>query len=179
MGRTFGEIYPDVTDGTALLDQAYQTGERMLLHERETQYARGDGETLVPGSVTVILQPLHGPDGKVAAIAVLSIDVSESVRTRRQLQKIQSERLAILDQLPSGVIVVDRDGFVVSVNDAGKRIVPFAGGARARPRELLDLRDVTSGAALAEDRRPLMRALRGERAPEADYLGVVIATGAE
>ncbi len=179
MGKTFGEIYPDVTDGTALLDKAYQTGERMLLHERETRYARGDGDVLIPGNVTVILQPLPGPDGKVGAIAVLSIDVSESVRTKRQLQKIQSERLAILDQLPSGVIVVDREGFVVSVNDAGKRIVPFAGGARRRPLELLELRDITTGAELAENRRPLMRALSGDRAPEADYLGVVLATGAE
>jgi DNA-binding CsgD family transcriptional regulator len=179
MGKTFGEIYPDITDGTVLLDQVYRTGERMLLHERETRYARGDGDSLVQGNVTVILQPLPADDGKVAAVAVLSIDVSESVRTRRQLQKIESERLAILDQLPSGVIVVDRDGLVVSVNEAGRRIVPFASSVPVRPRELLDLRDITTGAELVEERRPLMRALGGERAPEADYLGVVVATGDE
>ena len=179
MDKTFGEIYPDITDGTALLDQAYQSGERLLLHERQTRYARGNGDSLVPGNVTVILQPLPDADGKVAAVAVLSIDVSESVRTRRQLQKIQSERLAILDQLPSGVIVVDREGFVVSINDAGKRIVPFTNGGPMRPRELLDLRDPVTRDPLPYDRRPLSRALKGERAAEADFLGVVVATGLE
>lgn len=179
MGKTFGEIYPDITDGTTLLDQAYRSGERLLLHERETRYARGNGDSLVEGNVTVILQPLPDADGKVVAVAVLSIDVSESVRTRRQLQKTESERLAILDQLPSGVIVVDREGLVVSINEAGKRIVPFTDGASVRPRELLDLRDPATGAELPEERRPLARALRGERASEVDYVGVVVATGLE
>jgi PAS domain S-box-containing protein len=179
IGKTFEEIYPDITDGAALLDQAYRTGERLLLHERATNYARGVGETLVPGHVTVIVQPLPDRDGQIAAVAVTSIDVSESVRTRRQLQKIETERLAIIDQLPSGVIVVDRDGLVVSVNDAGKRIVPFESGAAMRPRDLLDLRDIATGAELAVERRPLTRALRGERSLEADFLGIVVSTGEE
>ena len=44
-------------------------------------------------------------------------------------------------------------------------------GARTRPSKLLELRD------LAENERPLTRALKGERFPETDCVGVVLATG--
>ena len=77
------------------------------------------------------------------------------------------------------MIVVDREGTVVSVNDAGKRILPLESDVPVRPWELFELRDLETSGQLERDSRPLMRALRGERAPDADYLGVVVATGAE
>jgi PAS domain-containing protein len=116
-------------------------------------------------------------DGRVGGVAQFSIDVTKEVEARQAAGQISEEQIAILDQLPCGVIVVDRDGYVIKMNDAGRRMVPWDGAARTRPSKLLELRDPSTGGELAETARPLVRALKGERVAETDCVGVVLATG--
>lgn len=177
IGKTFTELYPDIADGQELLDRAYRTGERVLLHERETRYARGEGGALANGHVTVILQPLPGGDEKPAGVAVLSVDITDSVRSRRRVQELETERLAILDQLPSGVVTVDAKGTITGLNATGRKILGVGDevlGDSAWTTVMLLSRD---GKPLSAGERPMGRALRGERVEEVDCRGQVGANG--
>jgi PAS domain S-box-containing protein len=80
---------------------------------------------------------------------------------------------ALLDLLPSGVLVVDSHGRPVQMNQTAQRLV----GHLMNPREpvieaalRVGLRAADSDKPVARDATPLTRAVRGERVPEADYV---------
>jgi PAS domain-containing protein len=174
-GLTFAEAFPDRQDSLALLDQAFRSGERIIRADSARRLFRRPGVE-EDGYITTIVQPLPGQDGAPAGLAVFSVDVTDSVRARERVRQLENEQLAILDQLPLGVAVTDRSGNIVRMNDAGRRILPFGGG-RVRPRDLMTLHDPATGVVVPESARPLGRALRGERAPETEYVGILVATG--
>lgn len=179
VGMPYREAFPEREASLDLLDRVYQGGKRFVGNELPRRFIRVASGLEEDGYVALVLQPLPGPAGKTAGLAIFSIDVTDSVRAQMRVQELETERLAILDQLPSGVIVVDREGIVTSVNDAGRRILPFESDRVVRPWELFELRDLATGGPLERDTGPLMRALHGERVPDADYLGVVLATRTE
>jgi PAS domain-containing protein len=174
-GLAYREAFPDQGGSVALLDEAYRTGERVVRTDLERRFVRAAGVE-EPGFVTVMLQPLPSAEGGLAGIAVFSVDVTESVHARARVRQLETEQLAILDQLPMGVVVVDGEGKIVRINDAGRKIVPYD-GAITRPSDLFGLRDPATGAEVSERSRPLGRALLGERSPETEYLGIAVATG--
>jgi PAS domain-containing protein len=179
VGLSYREAFPDRTASLELLDRVYRSGERFGESELPRRFTRVASGIEEDGYVAGILQPLPAADGTTAGIAIFSIDVTDSVRARERVHQLETEQLAILAHLPSGVIVVDLEGVVVSVNNAGSRLLRFSSGATVRPWELLELRDLATGEPVERDARPLVRALRGEAAPEGDYLGIVLATGAQ
>jgi PAS domain S-box-containing protein len=80
---------------------------------------------------------------------------------------------ALLDLLPSGVLVVDSLARLVQMNEAGRRLM---GDLLDRRQSAVDaaqrlgLRLADSGQPGARDQTPLARALRGERVEEAEYV---------
>ncbi len=179
IGRTFREAFPDFDDAgiVKFLDEAHRSGAPVTVRDLPATWHRGKEGALALGYLTILIEPMRHADGSVGGLAEFSMDVTTEVDARNVVKELANEQIAILDQLPCGVIVVDRDGYVTKMNDAGKRMVPWDGAARTRPSKLLDLRDPKSGGDLAEASRPLMRALKGERVPETDCVGVVLATG--
>jgi len=179
VGRTFREAFPDLDEVgiKKFLDQAYSTGRPVSVTDVPARWYRGNEGDLDQGYLTILLEPMRHADGSVGGVAQFSIDVTKEVEARDAAKQLAGEQIAILDQLPCGVIVVDQEGYVTKLNDAGKRMVPWDGAARTRPSQLLELRDPRTGGGLAETARPLMRALKGERFPEADCVGIVLSTG--
>ena len=179
VGRTFREAFPDLEEAgiKTFLDQAYATGAPVCATDIPARWHRGKDGGLEPGYMTVLIEPMRHADGSVGGVAQFSIDVTKEVEAREAADLLAGEQLAILDQLPCGVIVVDREGYVIKMNDTGRRMVPWDGAARTRPSKLLELRDPVTGGDLDESARPLMLALKGERFPETDCVGVVLETG--
>jgi len=84
----------------------------------------------------------------------------------------ESELLAMLDQLPSGVVVVDERGQTTHMNDAARK---YLGSALKRADSLTEaavlagMRDAASGRPISIEWSPITRALRGEVIAGEDY----------
>ena len=181
LGRTFREAFPDLDESgiVRLLDEAFATGESRRADELPARWYRDDSGQPAAGFFTLVIQPMRYADSSVGGVAFFAIDVTDQVVANNAARQLSDERNAILAQLPSGVIAVDRDGVILSINDAGKRIIHFEPDGKTRPAEVLELRDLATGAQLAADDRPLANALSGKRLAERDYLGVNTFTGEE
>ena len=185
-GRTFREAFPDLdeTGIVRLLNEAFASGEPRRAVDLPARWYRDSSPQPVPGFFTLLVQPMRHADGTVGGVAFFAIDVTDQVVANNAARHLSDERNAILAQLPSGVIAVDRDGVILSINDAGRRIIHFEPDGfepdgKTRPAEILELRDLQSGAALPPEERPLATALSGKRLAERDYLGVNRLTGEE
>lgn len=178
VGRPYREVFPERATLAEELDRAYATGERFVGTEIPRRFVRERGGPEQAGHVTVVLQPLPDVAGGTGGVAIFNVDVTETVLARRRAREIETEELAILDQIPSGVIVIDRDGRVRMLNAAGRRLLPGA-SVDGRPWDVLELRDFATGRTLTNAERPLLRALEGAHVPETDFLGTIVATGEE
>lgn len=89
-GREYAEVFPDRTDSLALLDRVYKTGERFAAAEIPRTFTRIPGRAEEPGFVTVVLQPLPGPEGTTGGIAIFSIDATESVQDKRRVKELEA-----------------------------------------------------------------------------------------
>jgi PAS domain S-box-containing protein len=179
IGRTFREAFPDLdeTGIVRLLDEAYATGESRRAMGQPARWYRERPDEPTPGYLTLLIQPMRRTDGTVGGVVFFGIDATDQVNATNAASQLADEREAILAQLPSGVIVVDRNGSILTINEAGQRILPFEPDGITKPWEVLELRDLGTGRELRREDRPLLRALAGEQSPETDYLGVNVLTG--
>jgi PAS domain-containing protein len=178
-GRTFREAFPDLDEQgiSRLLDEAFETGEPRRAMDQPARWYRERPDEPTPGYFTLLIQPMRRADGTIGGVVFFAIDVTEQVNANNAAKQITDEREAILAQLPSGVLVVDPKGAILTINEAGQRILPFEPDGVTKPWEILELRELDSGRALEREERPLVRALSGTRSPEADYLGLNALTG--
>lgn len=176
IGRRYRDVFPEREQIIRALDDVHASGARSVESAVPRRFARGDTGGADDGHVTSVLQPVPAGDGTVAGVVVFSIDVAEAERARKQLRELEAEELAILDQLPSGVIVVDREGRVLKVNQAGRRILSGA-NTEGNVWDVVMFHEPATGRELPREERPLMRALRGERVPDTELLAVIGTTG--
>ena len=118
VGRSFREVFPG--GAVKVLDEVYTTGKPQLLHDFRGRWGRGPDEE--DGYAEVALQPLPGPDG-VAGISILAVDMTDAVRARHQLVDLSAEQLALLDLVPSAIVVLDHRGAVAKVNRAAQSLL--------------------------------------------------------
>jgi PAS domain S-box-containing protein len=178
VGLTFREAFPDfnVAGVVRLLDEAYATGEPRSASEFAARFRDAPGVRY--GYITTLIEPLRRPDGTVGGLAFFGIDVSTEVQARMAARELSDERTAILEQLPSGVVTVQPDGRIATVNETGRRILGIGDEAVGLSAwDVFTLTDRDSGGELPLEERPLRRALRGERVPPTEYRGLVVATG--
>lgn len=108
------------------------------------------------------------------------------VREREALTRAETSELtlaAVIEHVPTGLVVVNTTGHVVLINEAGRRIsggppdhrIPFAehvraapGGARGTPPPNLQLVDPDTERALLPEETPIARALAGESIHECE-----------
>jgi hypothetical protein len=88
-GREYHEVFPDRMESLELLDRVYKTGEQVTAAEIPRTFTRIPGGPEEPGYVTVVLQPLPGPDGTTGGIAIFSIDATESARDKRRVRELE------------------------------------------------------------------------------------------
>ena len=120
------------------------------------QYTTPDGSTW-----QAHVEPLRGADGAIEGVVGSSIDVTEAVRTRRELREHQQQLSTIFEQLPIGLWTTDTELRFTSVLGD---IVDLIGQT---PDEILgrELRDYFGGDPITEDSlRAHRAALAGEGA---------------
>lgn len=159
VGRAFIDVFPENPQGLPLLDEVLATGEPKILHEIPGRWFRGN--LMEDGYAEVALQPLPGTE---AGISISVVDVTEQVHARQSLAELSAEQLALLDLVPSGIVVLDSRGAVVKVNRAAQTLLgdgPFEtlSSETARPYRL---RDVVTGRDLQPVDDALARTLAGE-----------------
>jgi PAS domain-containing protein len=160
VGRRLVDVFPNVTARSLSgLAEVVATGQTKVIHEYPGHWVRSG--TLEDGFVDVVWQPLPGTDG---GIIISGVDVTEQVRARQNLAELSDEQLALLDLVPSGIVVLDRQGAVVKVNRAAQALLgggPFEDVTpeSARP---FRLRDPLTGRDLSPAEVGLARALAGD-----------------
>ncbi|MFN2520544.1 MAG: GAF domain-containing protein [Candidatus Limnocylindria bacterium] len=108
-----------------------------------------------------------GPIERVIGVAI-DITAEETALVTQEL--LDNERTAVLEQVPSGVLVLDAGGALLSMNGAARALIgEFAEGAPLSERiQVLRIRDADTGAPL--ERTPLRRVVDGELVPPTDVL---------
>lgn len=160
VGRTFIDVFPQNPHGVPLLDEVRATGRPQLIHEIPGRWLRSTA--IDDGYADVSLQPLPGPE---TGISIAVVDVTDQVRLRQSFTDLSDERLALLDLVPSGIVVLDAHGAVLKVNRAAQALLgcgPYE-EVSAASAERYRLRDAATGRDLPPVEAVLTRALRGER----------------
>jgi PAS domain S-box-containing protein len=172
LGRTMREAFPEL-EGQGIyerVERVYATGEPDIQHERTSSWDRGEG--VERRYVDLVIQPLRAEDRTVNGVLSFGVDVTELVNERLGGAIIREEFAAVLDLVPSGVIVTDETGRIVKVNEAAQRIA----GARFDLTRSIDEQGVdtfqitdAAGRPLRVDELPVARALRGETLTSAEF----------
>ena len=178
IGRTLRENRPELAAQgyDAMYDGVYRTGESFVAHEARVVVRASDGSR-AEGIFRFSLTPWREDDGKVSGVLANAIDISDEVAARELQQELireteqlraeaESQRLRLaqlIDVIPAGVVIYDRDGKVTSGNRARLQIIGEAGQATDVGSAVAQLRPThEDGRPFAIDDLPIMRALRGE-----------------
>jgi PAS domain S-box-containing protein len=100
LGRPYFEAMPELTNGRypALMQQVWDTGQAVVVHELPAHLSyHQPSET---GYFSFVYQPLRDePHGPVTGIACVTIDVTEQVLARQQVQHLNEELTATNEEL--------------------------------------------------------------------------------
>jgi DNA-binding CsgD family transcriptional regulator len=163
LGRPFREVFPETSsEMLAIYDEVFASGVPQIKHEIPARFLHDGRAELGWGSFA--FQPLRGDDGEVDGVMVFSLDVTDAVRAREQLQELTAEHLAVLDQIPSSVLVFNAEGRLIKINESGRKLIGVTMlGTTPEDRRLTGaLRDPDTDAPLEIEDFPSTRALRGE-----------------
>lgn len=165
-GRSVRSALPEL-EGQGLfelLDQVYSTGKPFEGKEVAVRFDRhGDG-TMNDACFNILYQPLFDTTGRVSGVLSISVEVTDLVRQRGDVERRAAEQLAVLGQLAEGVVITDSGGRITFVNEAAERLhgvalLDVGPGEYAAAYGLLTV----EGAPFAPEELPLARAvLRGE-----------------
>ena len=178
IGRTLRESRPELVEQgyEVLYDGVYRTGQSFVANDSRIVRMAADGsrdERVLRYSLT----PWRDDDGKVSGVLVNAIDITDEVAARelqrellRQTELLraeaESERLRLdqlLDVIPVGMVIYDRDGKVIRGNQARARIVGDPSRSADVATSVAYLRPAhEDGRPWAIDELPATRALRGE-----------------
>ncbi|MDP9280704.1 MAG: LuxR C-terminal-related transcriptional regulator [Chloroflexota bacterium] len=118
VGRSLVDVFPLVSPRTlALLDEVIATGEPKVIHEMPGHFR---GSSKEDGYADVVFQPLPGAE---AGLIISGVDVTDQVRARQSLAELSAEQLALLDLVPSAIVVLDHRGAVAKVNRAAQTLL--------------------------------------------------------
>ena len=118
VGRSLSDVFPEMSAHTlALLDEVLATGQPKVIHEMAGRFR---GSTKEDGYADVVLQPLPGAE---AGIIISGVDVTEQVRARQSFAELSAEQFALLDLVPSAIVVLDHRGAVTKVNRAAQKLL--------------------------------------------------------
>ncbi|MFW6115600.1 MAG: PAS domain S-box protein [Chloroflexota bacterium] len=176
VGRRFEDVFPFVpaSAGVEVLDEVYRTGEPISLREREGVFVPGEGQTY--WSVDVV--PLQETAGGVGGLLMITRDVSQEVRARKEMERLavriqrQADQLkGVFEAMADAVIVFDAEGMPLRANQAALEAFGLdpVGMDRKSLAEQLNVRE-PEGERVAVESLPVSRALRGERVEGARYI---------
>lgn len=100
------------------------------LADFETERLTKDGR-IIPVSLTIspvrapVHTPVQDPVGEIVGFSKIVRDISELQRLKQELERREALLRSILDTVPDGLVVIDRDGIVQSFNPAAERMFGY------------------------------------------------------
>jgi len=164
IGVLYGNIgrQPGATLIQGLIDRVTATGESFNEREMPIPDERYPAGTLY---VDASILPIRNDEGKITALLTVSIDVTERVLARRELESQRTLLESIIENSPIAIAFYDRDLRVISANTAWEQVSGVKRD-RAMGQVLYDIQDT------AEARRPYFeRALHGEEVKRESVAG--------
>ena len=123
LGTPLAEGYPELPGLAAAADRVYATGERFRMQATPVRIANGTGEA-EERFFDIDLLARRSPEGEVCGVMAFGIEVTPQVQTRLELEREHAFMEAVLDQMPSGVIMAEAPtGRIVLVNNEGERLL--------------------------------------------------------
>jgi PAS domain S-box-containing protein len=121
IGRSVAEIYPELAAIVIpQLDRVYQTGESFSIQDAPLKILR-DG-AVEENYYSYSLVPICKADGSIDGVMFLSIETTQAVHNHRAVVAQSAQLKAVLNALPVGVWIADREGRLVSKNEQADRI---------------------------------------------------------
>lgn len=178
LGKTLREARPELVEQGygEMYDGVYRTGQSFVGHDARLVRTTADGsrdERVLRYSLT----PWRDEDGRVSGVLVNAVDMTDEAAAQdlqrellRRTEQLRSEAEAerrrldqLLEVIPVGMVIYDRDGKVTAGNKARARIVgdPSRSTDIASSAAYLRLCH-PDGRAYTIDELPITRALRGE-----------------
>lgn len=116
-GMAIRDALPEIaeTGNIDRLDRVYQTGETLIETEMPALLRAANGE-LVEHFFNSACQPWYGMDGKIAGVLHVTVEVTEQVRARRQLEESEQRFRALADAMPQMVWTAGPDGILDYTN---------------------------------------------------------------
>ena len=105
--------FPDKGDWMASILERIKQGEHVATYEAVRR--RKDGTAI---DVSVRASPINDRSGRVVGASFIARDISSQKRAREQVNAARDQLAAILNGLPDGITVHDRDGKPIYVNDS-------------------------------------------------------------
>ena len=102
VGRTYREAAPELDHQVfECLDEVYRTGESHRTNEQLVYLDRTNTGQLAPGYFNFVYQATREVDGEVSGILLLATEVTSLVQARQQVQELNQELAAAIEQLRS------------------------------------------------------------------------------
>ena len=126
VGRTVGEAFPELADQGVLelLDGVYQTGVPYAATARKVVLNRGPNGRPEETYFDFVYHPMHDSLDRVAGILIHSVDVTQQVRVRQELEKREQQFREMIDALPAAIYTTDAEGRLTHFNPAA---IDFSG----------------------------------------------------
>ena len=118
-GKNHFDLFPN-EDNEAIFRRVVETGEPHFAHQKPFHYASHPerGVTYWDWS----LHPVKEPEGKISGVVLSLIDVTDRIRAQEKLRQNEELLRNVLELLPVGVWITDRQGQIVQGNPAGYKI---------------------------------------------------------
>jgi PAS domain S-box-containing protein len=104
------------------LDEVFDSGVPYIGRRIPVGLRRGTQGEMEERIVDFVFQPFVGDNGKVDGIFIQGTDITEQAVAERDAQTERRRLDAVIESLPSGVILVDRKGAIMRVNAANRAI---------------------------------------------------------
>jgi PAS domain S-box-containing protein len=117
LGRKFSDIWPE-EDG--ILEEVYRSGQSRVFVDVPVHIMRESGEE--NAFFTISLTPLFDAHHQPESILIMGMETTEQVRMRQQIDAERARLMAVIQNAPEGILVVDREGNVILGNPAIEKI---------------------------------------------------------
>lgn len=111
MGLPFRTVFPDL-DGPEVadrLDAAFRGEPPFRTNEQRVQWRSPDGIQREM-YLRLLIEATQDSDGAIRGLVFYGWDVPERIELRRRAQALPVARVALIEQVPVGIIFVDADG---------------------------------------------------------------------
>jgi PAS domain S-box-containing protein len=121
LGHTVAEKWPEIADTVIpQMDKVFQTGEPFSIIDTPLQIIH-DG---VPEEeyFSYTFSPIYNADSSIQGVMILAVDTTTAVRDRKIVAEQSAQLEAVLESLPVGVWIADKNGKLIGKNMAADRI---------------------------------------------------------